>query len=163
DILDVQLPISILCDYTHVTLLRHFRDVVKSVSYSLSSAIRKKIDYHLREQTFPHYFNRKLRGIEDLSHIKATEMKNLLLYGFIPHFFTFFTAEQISYISLLICGIRCLHSNKIFGEETSVIGAQLLTAYYQQHSSYIQHNENFVLHLHEHYGQIDTLHASLST
>ncbi|CAF4100665.1 unnamed protein product, partial [Rotaria magnacalcarata] len=28
-ILDISLPVSIICDYVHVTLLRHFKDVVK--------------------------------------------------------------------------------------------------------------------------------------
>ncbi|CAF4566660.1 unnamed protein product, partial [Didymodactylos carnosus] len=138
DILDVPLPKAVLCDYTHVTLLRHFKDVVKTVSFSLSPAVRKRIDYELRQQAFPHFFNRKLRGIEDFSHIKASELKNLLLYGFLPHFFTFLRVEQAAFIGLFICGIRCLHSERPFGDQTSAIADQLLKAYYQQHASYFQ-------------------------
>ncbi|CAF3934361.1 unnamed protein product, partial [Didymodactylos carnosus] len=44
NIIDIPLPDSILCDYAHVTLLRHFRDVVKIISESLSPTIRKTID-----------------------------------------------------------------------------------------------------------------------
>ncbi|CAF4324335.1 unnamed protein product, partial [Rotaria sordida] len=57
EILDVPLPISIICDYQHVSLLRHFRDVVKAISSSLSPDIRQQIDGKLRRQTFPHFFN----------------------------------------------------------------------------------------------------------
>jgi hypothetical protein len=91
EILDVPLSIYILYDYQHVKLLRHIRDVVKALSCSLSSDIRKNIDHKLRKQVFPHFFHRKMRGIEDFSFIKASELRNRLLYSFFVTILCFFT------------------------------------------------------------------------
>ena len=74
-ILDIPLPISILCDYQHFTLLRHFRDVVRVLGCSLRPHKRKEIDHRLRNQVFPHFFHRKMRGIQDFSFIKASELR----------------------------------------------------------------------------------------
>ncbi|CAF1256664.1 unnamed protein product, partial [Didymodactylos carnosus] len=151
-ILDVPLPHSILIDYQHVTLLRHFRDVVKQISTDfLTPAIRKQLDYQLRTQPFPHFFNRRMRGIEDFSYIKATKLRNLLLYGFLPNFYSVLQVDQAAHIVLFICGIRSIHNLAIFGDRTSAVADVLLTTYYRDHSKFLNHLENFVLHLHAHY------------
>ncbi|CAF4314269.1 unnamed protein product, partial [Adineta steineri] len=154
EILDVLLPIGIICDYQHVTLLRHFGDVVKVISSSLPKDTRKHIDYSLRNQPFPHFFNRKMRGIDEFSYIKASELRNLLLYGFVPNFYNSLTVDQAAHICLFICGIRLLHcSNKSFGQSTSSLASDLLKTYYQYHGQYYKYLKNFVLHLHIHYAR----------
>ena len=76
EVIDISLPSLVLIDYAHVTLLRHFHDVLRTISSSLSPAIREKIDISLRTQQFPHTFGRKLRGIDELSYIKTVELRN---------------------------------------------------------------------------------------
>jgi hypothetical protein len=126
DVLDIPLAYGIIIDYAHASLLRHFRDVTRMVSLSLPPAIRQKIDYSLRKQAFPHFFNRKMRGVKDFSFIKAIELKNLLLYGFIPHFMNYLTIDQLCFLSLFIIGIRLLHTDNVFvyskSEYTTKIG-----------------------------------------
>ncbi|CAM4744206.1 unnamed protein product [Rotaria magnacalcarata] len=162
DILDVPLPISVLCDYQHVSLLRHFRDVVKALSRSLLPKVRKTIDQKLRTQTFPHFFNRRMRGIEDFSFIKASELRNLLLYGFLPNFYNVLPIDQMAHISLFICGVRLLHnSREKFGGPVNVIADRLLKLYYKHHSLYYSYLENFVLHLHSHFAENYQRHGAL--
>ncbi|CAF3073771.1 unnamed protein product [Rotaria sp. Silwood2] len=126
EVVDIPLPHSIIIDYAHVSLLRHFRDVVRVVASSLAPAVREKIDASLRKQRFPHFFNRKMRGIQDFSFIKAAELKNLLLYGFIPHFMPYLTSDQLCFIALFTIGIRLLHSDDVFSPNTSVTANNLL-------------------------------------
>ena len=160
---DIPLPRSVLIDYAHVTLLRHFRDVLRTVHSSLSPAIRKQIDLSLVGQRFPHHFNRKLRGIEDLSFVKAVELKNLFFYAFIPNFIGYLSVNQISFLSLLICGMRLIYGDKILGDETSKLANKLIIIYYRQHEQYFDHHLNFVLHLHEHFAQLYDEHGPLSS
>lgn len=161
--MDVPFPSCVIADYAHVTLLRHFRDVLRSISSSLSPAIRKQVDSSLRDQLFPHHFNRKLRGIEDLSYVKAVELKNLLLYAFIPHFISYLTANQFSFLSLLVLGIRTIYSDKVFGDNTSKLANELIITYYRDHSKFFNHHLNFVLHLHEHFARQYDDHGPLSS
>jgi hypothetical protein len=70
DLLDVPLPNSIIADYLHVTLLRHTRAIVQQTYSNLSPAQRITFDIGLRAQKFPHFFNRKVRAISDLSFVK---------------------------------------------------------------------------------------------
>ncbi|CAF3348997.1 unnamed protein product [Rotaria sp. Silwood2] len=164
DILDVPFPISILCDYLNVTLLRHFQDVVKALSCSLVPGTRKDIDQKLRTQVFPHFFHRQMRGIEDLSFIKATELRNLLLYVFLPRFYGVLPIDQVAHISLFICGIRLLHgSREKFGDSTSFLAEKLLKLYYLHHPHYYDYLENFVLHLHIHYSENYQRHGALAS
>ncbi|CAF1684484.1 unnamed protein product [Rotaria magnacalcarata] len=79
-VLDVPLPHEIIIDYAHVSLLRHYRDVIQVVASSLAPAVRQRIDDSLIKQRFPHFFHRNMRGVQDFSFIKAIELKNLLLY-----------------------------------------------------------------------------------
>ncbi len=161
-ILDVPLPISLICDYQHVTLLRHFRVMVKATSSSLDPHVRKHIDVKLRTQAFPHFFNRKMRGIEDFSYIKATELRNLLLYGFLPHFYAVLPVDQAAHISLFICGIRLLHGpREKSGGSIHTLAGKLLNLYYKHHSDYYRFLQNFVLHMHEHYALNYQRHGSL--
>ncbi|CAF2041220.1 unnamed protein product, partial [Rotaria magnacalcarata] len=162
-IIDVPLPFSILIDYAHVTLLRHFRGVIQKISSSLAPSVRQQIDVNLRSQAFPHIFNRKLRGIEELSFIKAVELKNLLLYAFIPNFIDNLTTNQIGFLSLLVLGIRLIHADKIFGDNTSLLAHELLTTYYRDNTQYFHNHVNFVLHLHEHLASLYDQHGPLSS
>ncbi|CAF1527222.1 unnamed protein product [Rotaria magnacalcarata] len=162
-IIDVPLPFSILIDYAHVTLLRHFRGVIQKISSSLAPSVRQQIDVNLRSQAFPHIFNRKLRGIEELSFIKAVELKNLLLYAFIPNFIDNLTTNQIGFLSLLVLGIRLIHADKIFGDNTSLFAHELLTTYYRDNTQYFHNHVNFVLHLHEHLASLYDQHGPLSS
>lgn len=162
-ILDIPLPKSIICDYLHVSLLRHFKDVIKSISRELSPSLRKAVSSKLRRQTFPHYFKRKMRGIEELSYIKASELKHILLYGFLPVFHNVLSANAIGHIALFICGVRLLHgSHKKFHESTGDIADELFKMYHEHHNFYFTYLENFVLHLHSHYSMNYKLHGSLS-
>lgn len=70
DLLDVPLPNSIIIDYLHVSLLRHTRDIIKQIYTKLSPLQRIMFDSGLRGQKFPHFFNRKLRAVCDLSFVK---------------------------------------------------------------------------------------------
>lgn len=163
EIIDIPLPFSIICDYQHVTLLRHFRDVIKAVSRSLPPRMRKQVSRKLVKQAFPNFFHRKMRGIEDLSFMKATELKNLLLYGFIPNFYNILPIDQAAHLCLFICGIRLLHTspNKI-SSSISTTADELLKIYYKYHSNYYEYLSNFVLHLHTHYADIYQRHGSLA-
>ena len=162
-VVDISLPDCVLIDYTHVSLLRHFRDVVRTVSRSLSPATRKLVDKLLRTQQFPHYFNRKMRGIEDFSYIKAVELKNLLLYGFIPHFLPHLSINQVGFLSLFIIGIRLIHVDQSFTSSTSKTADSLLSTYYKDHHLFFRHHANFVLHLHHHYSRLYDQHGPLSS
>ncbi|CAF3121443.1 unnamed protein product [Rotaria sp. Silwood2] len=163
EVLDISLPHGIVIDYAHVSLLRHFRDVTRTVVASLAPSVREKIDYSLRTQAFPHFFHRKMRGIEDFSFIKANELKNLLLYGFIPHFIHYLTIDQLCFLSLLIIGIRLLHADNVFKPITSTTANNLLCRYDADHHIYFFHQANLVLHLHQHFQDIYKCHDPLSS
>ena len=162
-IVDIRLPDCILIDYAHITLLRHFRDVVRTVYASLSPINRQQIDRSLREQQFPHYFNRKVRGINDLSFVKAVEMKNLLFYALLPNLMDLVSMNQLSFLSLLVLGIRLVHGDKILGDETGSIANTLLITYYRDHTKFFKGHLNFVLHLHEHLARLYDDHGPLSS
>ncbi|CAF1077285.1 unnamed protein product [Didymodactylos carnosus] len=95
-ILYVPLPQSILVNYQHAILLRHFRDAVKQISAMLIPA--------------------KMRGTEDFLYIKTPELRNLLLYGFLPRFYSVIEINRAAHMALFICGIRIIHSHAIFGK-----------------------------------------------
>lgn len=163
EVIDIPLPYSVLIDFAHVTLLRHFRDVIRTISSSLSPAIREKIDVSLRTQQFPHTFNRKLRGTDELSFIKAVELRNLLFYAFLPNFIHYLTPNQIGFLSLLVLGIRLIYGDKILGENTSLLANDLLITYYRDNEKYLQHHLNFVLHLHQHLASLYDQHGPLNS
>lgn len=162
-VVDVPLPHALIIDYAHVSLLRHFRDITRTIVSSFAPAVRKKIDLSLRTQKFPHFFHRKMRGVADFSFIKAIELKNLLLYGFIPHFMDHLTVDQLSFISLFSIGLRLLHADKALISATSTSARKLLRQYYADHDKYFLHHANFVLHLHRHFHQVYELYGPLSS
>ena len=162
-VVDISLLDCVLIDYIHVSLLRHFRDIVRTISRSLSPETRKNVDKLLRAQRFPHFFNRKMRGIEDFSHIKAVELKNLLLYGFIPHFLPHLSIDQLCFLALFIIGIRLLHVDQSLTPSTSITADNLLSTYYRNHHLFFRDHANFVLHLHQHYARLYDQHGPLSS
>lgn len=162
-IVDIRLPDCILIDYAHITLLRHFRDVIRTIYASLSPANRQQIDRSLRKQPFPTYFNRKMRGINDLSFIKAIEMKNLLFYALLPNLMDLISINQLSFMSLLVLGIRLIHGDKILGDATGSTANTLLVTYYRDHMKFFKGHLNFVLHLHEHLARLYDDHGPLSS
>ena len=163
EVVDVHLPHALIIDYAHVSLLRHFGDIIITITSSLASSVRRKIDYSLRAQVFPHFCQRKMRGIEDLSFIKAIEWKNLLLYGFIPHFMPYLTIDQLCLISLFIIGIRLIHEDNIFIPTTNATANNLLNKYYADLHMYFTFHANFALHLHQHLHEVYEFHGPLSS
>ena len=113
-VLDVCLPYGILVDYGHVSLLRHFRDIIRTIWLLLSPVIRDTIDNSLKKQLFPSSVHLKMRGVQEFSFIKAIELRNLLLYGFIPNFMPHLTINQLSFVALFMTGIRLIHSDEVF-------------------------------------------------
>ncbi|CAF1092675.1 unnamed protein product, partial [Didymodactylos carnosus] len=151
EILDVPLPQAIIIDYLHVTLLRHTKAIVTELYALLKPAERQRLDISLKQQRFPHFFNRKMRAIKDLSYVKATELRNMLLYGLLPNFYLFLSLETIAHFALYVCGIRLLHGKRVFDTKTSMMADQLLCRYYEDHEHYYTGLQNLVLHLHSHY------------
>ncbi|CAF1237536.1 unnamed protein product [Didymodactylos carnosus] len=100
EILDVPLPQAIIIDYLHITLLRHTKAIITELYALLKPAERQRLDISLKQQRFPHFFNRKMRTIKDLSYVKATELRNMLLYGLLPNFYLFLSLETIARLAL---------------------------------------------------------------
>lgn len=163
DVVDIPLPYSLIIDYAHVTLLRHFRGIVQTIVASIAPSVRRELDFSLRTQAFPHFFHRKMRGVLDLSFIKAIELKNLLLYGFVPHFMRHLTIDQLCFVSLFLIGVRLLHSDYTFISNTSAVAHKLLCKYYEDHHIYFSHHANFVLHLHQHLSEVYKRYGPLSS
>jgi hypothetical protein len=110
EILDVKLPEAIIIDYQHVTLLRHTKTILQIVYKELSPYNRRLLDHKLKAQSFPHFFNRRMKCFKDLSFIKATELRNILFYGFLPLLYELMDREKLAHMALFICAIRLLHS-----------------------------------------------------
>ncbi|CAF3190019.1 unnamed protein product, partial [Rotaria socialis] len=145
DLLDVPLPNSIIVDYLHVSLLRHTRAIIQQVYAQLSPLERTKFD----------------SAVCDLAFVKATELRNLLLYALIPHLPPFLPKEQLAHLSLYVCSIRIIHGKKCFGDKSSSMSKELFLTYYQDHSIYFEKLHNLVLHLHVHFDQLFDKHVSL--
>ena len=99
-ILDVPLPQSIIIDYLHATLLGHAKAITLAIYNQLKPGQRSRVDVELKNQSFPHFFNRKMRAIGDFGHVKASEVRNLLLYGLIPIFQEYLSIQQTSHLAL---------------------------------------------------------------
>ncbi|CAF1368385.1 unnamed protein product [Rotaria sp. Silwood1] len=143
EILDIPLPHSILMDYMHITLLRHTRSVVLQIYESIVPKKRSEIDDQLKFQQFPHTFNRKLKPIKS-GHMKASEIKNLLLYGLVPIFYQHLQVDKAAHIALFVCAIRMLHGPKLFGHETGLLAHDLLSIYYKDHCKHYYNLENLI-------------------
>ncbi|CAF4571305.1 unnamed protein product, partial [Didymodactylos carnosus] len=66
-ILDVSLPQAIIIDYLHATLLRHTKEIITELYALLEPAERQRLDISLKQQRFPHFFNRKMRARSERS------------------------------------------------------------------------------------------------
>ena len=150
-LLDIQLPSSVLIDYAHVTLLRHAKSIFLDLYQRLRPADRQDCDAALSEQAFLHFFHRRMKPFSEFSFVKATEVRNILFYGFLPICHRRFSVDIIGHFCLLVCGIRLLHGSPILGQRTSNIANKLLIQYYQDFGKFYSGLENFVLHLHHHY------------
>lgn len=161
-IMDIPLPDSIIADYLHICLLGHSKTVIRNVYKSLKPLERTALDKELDQQPFPHYFNRKMRKLENFAYIKGSEIKNILFYGLLPLFQLYVPIEKLSHIALYVCFIRLLHGKAIFGHQTCDIADKLFCEYYRDHDNYYDGLQNLVLHLHAHLTTIYKNHGALS-
>ncbi|CAF2184400.1 unnamed protein product [Rotaria magnacalcarata] len=150
-ILDTRLPECIIIDYLHCTLLGHAKTIIKDIYHQLNPDQRRLIDIKLKQQRFPHFFSRKIRPINDFAHVKATEIKNLLLYILLPVLQDYLMIEQLAHLALFICSIRLFHAESSYGRDVSTLANELFLHYYKDHDNYYVGLQNFVLHLHAHY------------
>ncbi|CAF5175280.1 unnamed protein product [Rotaria magnacalcarata] len=128
----------------------------------LSPVIRATIDIALSQQSFPHFFHRRMKSFKDLSFIKATEIRNILFYGFLPIFHQHLQHDYLGHFALYICAMRLFHGRAILGPRTSDIANDLIMKYYQDFSSFYDGLENFVLHLHSHYERQYRMYGTFS-
>jgi hypothetical protein len=161
-ILDVPLPDSVLIDYMHVSLLGHAKACILSLYQRLKPFERVEIDEKISQQQFPHYCNRKMRCINKFANVKANEIKNILLYGFLPHFQLYLPIETLSHFALYICFLRLLHTAPVLESETTIVAGKLFELFYRDHDDYFDGLQNLVLHLHEHMVTIYKYYGSLS-
>ncbi|CAF4588428.1 unnamed protein product, partial [Didymodactylos carnosus] len=150
NLLDIPLPQSIIVDYLHVSLLRHAKCILAQLYRKLKPTERDLLDQRLKEQPFPHYFNRKMRAASNLSFIKGTELRNIILYGLLPLIRPFLPIDLVAHLSLYVTFLRILHSERSFGAKTSEIAQKLFTSYYEDHELYYTGLQNFVLHVQIH-------------
>ncbi|CAF1489614.1 unnamed protein product [Adineta steineri] len=161
-ILDVPLPESVLIIYMHVSLLGHAKACILSLYQHLKPPERIELDQKISQQQLPHYFNRKMRCIKIFANVKANEIKNIILYGFLPHFQLYLSIERLSHIALYICFLRLLHTALILGSSTTIVAEELFKLFYHDHDDYFNGLQNLVLHLHEHMITIYKYYGSLS-
>lgn len=161
-ILDVPLPNSIIPDYLHISLLGHGKALLQQLYTGLKPKQRMKIDASIKQQAFPHYFNRKMKTLGNLGHVKATEVKNIIFYGLLPNIQEFISAEKLSHLALYVCFLRILHVQPIYDPNASQLADELFTEYYRDHDLYYKELQNFVLHLHRHLPDVYRMHGALS-
>jgi hypothetical protein len=151
-VLDAPLPHGILIDYQHITLLRHTKTVLNEIYKQIHPTDRNQFDIKMKNQSFPHYFHRKMKSFQDFAFIKATELRNILFYGFLPLSFGFVDIQQLAHFSLYICSMRLFHSQPpIFGHKTHVIADQLFNQYYKDHDLFYSGIQHYALHVHRHF------------
>ncbi|UJR38891.1 hypothetical protein I4U23_031559 [Adineta vaga] len=153
DILDISLPYSILIDYQHVTLLRHTKTVLNEIYKLLKPSKREQLNNKLRLQSFPHFFHRKMKPFTEFAFIKATELRNILYYGCLPSLLGLIDIERLAHFALFVCSIRLYHLQpSMFDNQTQTIADALFDQYYKDHELFYTGIQNFVLHLHRHFG-----------
>ncbi|CAF1241007.1 unnamed protein product [Rotaria sordida] len=153
DILDIPLPHAILIDYQHVTLLRHTKTVLRAIYKQLKPSDRERFDNKLKYQSFPHFFNRQMKPFKEFRFIKAVELRNILFYGFLPLSFEFIDSQQLAHFALFICSIRLYHSQPpMFDDKTQALADKLFEQYYKDHGIFYSDIQNYVLHMHHHFG-----------
>jgi hypothetical protein len=150
-LLDTPLPQAILIDYLHVTLLRHSKTLFIDLYRRLKPSQRENLNKQLRNQSMPHYFNRRLRPLSELAFVKGTELRNILFYAILPLLCHYLPMELMAHLSLFICAIRLWHSEALFGEKTSKMAGDLFARYYRDHELFYSGLQNFVLHIHRHF------------
>ncbi|CAF1112548.1 unnamed protein product [Rotaria magnacalcarata] len=150
-ILDLALPLSIVVDYAHVTLLRHSKSIFKEFYRRLTPSVRNDVDRALIQQPFPHFFNRKMKPFNDLAFVKATEIRNILFDGILPIFHKHLPVDIVGHFAMFISAMRLLHGKPVLGGETSKLAGDLLTRYYKDFDIFYEGLQNFVLHLHHHF------------
>ena len=161
-ILDIPLPDAIIIDYLHTTLLGHSKALILNIFYSLKPNERIEVDNFFKKQNFPNYFNRTIRPISNFGFVKATELKNILLYVALPTFQLYLSIEQLSHLALFICFTRLLHGQSIIGLETSTIAQELFECFYRDHNEYYEGLQTLVLHLHIHFVHMFDNHGALT-
>ncbi|CAF0969981.1 unnamed protein product [Rotaria sordida] len=161
-ILDIALPNSIMVDYLHISLLGHAKALILDLYRCIKPSERTELDTKLYEQRFPHYFNRKMRKIENFAYVKANEIKNILFYGLLPNFQLYLPIDKLAHVALYVCFIRLLHGQPILGPETCDIADELFQKFYYYHDDYFNGLQNLVLHLHVHLTTIYKNHGALS-
>jgi hypothetical protein len=150
-VVDVPFPHAIIIDYAHASLLRHSKAMLSELYRRLRPAVRGHVDLALSSQAFPHLFHRRMKALQDLSFVKATEVRNTLFYGFLPLFHLRLPLDILSHFALYIVSMRLYHGRPIFSNRTGEIADDLFSRYNQDFPSLHQGLENFVLHLHAHY------------
>ncbi|CAF1677132.1 unnamed protein product [Rotaria magnacalcarata] len=161
DILDLPLPNAVVIDYLHVTLLGHAKAIILSIYRQLKPIQREQLNIQLRNQKFPHFFNRKIRSMDNFAFVKGTEVRNLLFYGLLPHMNLLLPSEQYAHLALYVIAIRLLHSGHIFGNKTNEIADRLFSRFYVDHELFYDQLQPFKLHLHAHYSYMYETHGSL--
>ena len=160
--LDCELPHSILIDYAHTTLLRHGKLLLSKIYSRLRPIDRASFDDHLANQPFPHFFHRKLRRLDDLSFIKATEVRNILFYALIPLSIGLLPIDLLTLITLFVTAIRLLHGQPLFGRGTPNVAHDLLLRYYSHFDQVFPGHLNLTLHQHLHFKEQYLRFGSLS-
>ena len=105
-VVDVPSPHAIIIDYAHASLLRHAKAMLSELYRRLRPAVRGDVDLALSSQSFPHLFHRRMKALQDLSFVKATEVRNILFYGFLPLFHRRLPLDILSHFSLYIVSMR---------------------------------------------------------
>ena len=161
-ILDVPLPNAIIADYLHVILLGHAKALMVNLYRSLTPSERSQLDFRFKKQKFPHFFHRKLKPIGNFAFVKATEIRNILLYALLPHFKSYLSIDKLSHLALYVCFVRLLHEQPTGGPNTSKLANELFQEFYRNHGEHYEGLGNFVLHLHSHLADIYDQHGSLA-
>ncbi|CAF3394515.1 unnamed protein product [Rotaria socialis] len=162
-IVDVPLPQCIVIDYMHVSLLRHMRTVIQYLYQKyLKPKDRDEIDQLFHKQRFPHFFNRKMRPIKEMSYCKATELRNMLLYGLLPLIRLLLPDSVAAHLSLYVACMRLFHGPRKLGLKTEKVANELFNVYYEDHPLFYKSIQHFTLHLHSHFADQYFLHGSLS-
>ncbi|CAF4453987.1 unnamed protein product [Rotaria magnacalcarata] len=119
-IIDVPLPRCLVINYMHVSLLRHTRTVIQYIyGKFLKPKQREELDEVFRNQPFPHFFNRKMRPVKEFSYCKATELRNMLLYGLLPLIRLFLPIECAAHLALYVTAMRVAITGDLVGPDST--------------------------------------------
>ena len=133
-----------------------------AIYHELTPLQRLSLNNQLKRQRFPHFFNRNIRPFNEFANIESSELKNLLFYGLSPSLQTMLPLEKLAHLALYVCSIRLFHGQPFLGIKTGNVADQLLSKFYQDHESFYNGLQNYVLHLHAHYSIMYKNHGALS-